>query len=105
MGRVLDKLHPTPAICGVPMEEAREFIVANEGYDRSYYSGIVGLLDADNGTELYVNLRCMQIGSEYARLYAGGGILSSSEVDEEWEETERKLATMRKILNENYNKQ
>lgn len=105
LGRVLDKLHPTPAICGVPMEEAREFIVANEGYDRSYYSGIVGLLDADNGTELYVNLRCMQIGSEYARLYAGGGILSSSEVDEEWEETERKLATMRKILNENYNKQ
>lgn len=103
MGSVLNKLHPTPAICGVPREEASEFILLNENYDRSYYSGIIGLLDVEKGTDLYVNLRCMQLGNENARLYAGGGILSSSVMEEEWEETERKLATMRKILTDNYN--
>ncbi len=102
LGLVLEKLHPTPAICGLPSDEAKDFIIANEGYDRSYYSGLIGFIDPENGTDLYVNLRCMNILKDNARLYAGGGILSTSSMEDEWEESERKLATMRKILNENY---
>lgn len=96
LGDLLKLLHPTPAVCGLPKEGAKEFILKEEGYDRSYYSGFLGWLDskADTNTDLYVNLRCMQIGEEDFTLYAGGGILPSSTLQDEWIETEDKLQTM-----------
>lgn len=99
LGELLQELHPTPAVCGLPKEEAFEFILENEGYERSYYSGITGWLDPENGTDLYVNLRCMEIKPSEVTLYAGGGILASSEAESEWEETEAKMKTMRSIIN------
>ena len=98
LGDLLKELHPTPAVCGLPKEEAYRFIIENEGYDRRYYSGFIGWMDPDGQTDLYVNLRCMEIRSSQAKLYAGGGILPSSEVRSEWEETGEKMKTMRNIL-------
>ena len=98
LGNLLKELHPTPAICGLPKEEAYQFILSNEGYDRRYYSGMVGWLDPKGQTDLYVNLRCMEIRSTEVKLYAGGGILPSSEVRSEWEETTQKMKTMKNIL-------
>ena len=98
LGNLLKELHPTPAICGLPKEEAYQFILSNEGYDRRYYSGMVGWLDPKGQTDLYVNLRCMEIRSTEVKLYAGGGILPSSEVRSEWEETSQKMKTMKNIL-------
>lgn len=98
LGSLLKLLHPTPAVCGLPKEEAYQFILENEGYDRRYYSGFIGWLDPDGRTDLYVNLRCMHIDHEKLTLYAGGGLLSSSELDDEWLETEKKLQTMKRIL-------
>lgn len=94
LGNFLQELHPTPAVCGLPKEEAFRFIQANEGYDRSYYSGFIGWLDPEGHTDLYVNLRCMKIGPNEATLFAGGGILASSDVESEWAETGEKLKTM-----------
>ncbi|WP_163273792.1 isochorismate synthase [Dysgonomonas sp. 511] len=98
IGDLLHLLHPSPAVCGFPKEEAFAFINENESYDRRYYSGFVGSLGMDGGSRLYVNLRCMQIGSDILRLYAGGGILPTSGLEKEWEETENKLQTIRKIV-------
>lgn len=98
LGDLLKELHPTPAVCGLPKAEAYRFIPQNEGYDRRYYSGFVGWMDPEGATDLYVNLRCMEIRSTEAKLYAGGGILPSSEVRSEWEETGEKLKTMKNIL-------
>lgn len=98
LGDLLKELHPTPAVCGLPKQEAYDFILANEGYDRRYYSGFVGWLDPEGHTDLYVNLRCMEIRSTEAKLYAGGGILPSSEVRSEWEETGEKMKTMRNLI-------
>ncbi len=98
LGSLLQELHPTPAVCGLPKEEAFRFILDNEGYDRSYYSGFIGWLDPEGHTDLYVNLRCMELEANKAILYAGGGILASSEVESEWEETGEKLKTMKKIM-------
>ena len=98
LGNLLKELHPTPAICGLPKEEAYQFILANEGYDRRYYSGMVGWLDPKGQTDLYVNLSCMEIRSTEVKLYAGGGILPSSEVRSEWEESTQKMKTMKNIL-------
>lgn len=98
LGDILKELHPTPAVCGLPKEETYTFILENEGYDRSYYAGIIGWLDPQGDTTLYVNLRCMNIAGQTATLYAGGGILPSSTVETEWEETQQKMNTMRNIL-------
>ena len=98
LGDLLKELHPTPAVCGLPKTEAYEFITANEGYDRRYYSGFVGWIAPEGHTDVYVNLRCMEIRSTEAKLYAGGGILPSSEVRSEWEETGEKMKTMRNLI-------
>lgn len=98
LGNLLKVLHPTPAVCGLPKEEAYRFILENEGYDRRYYSGFIGWLDPDGKTDLYVNLRCMHIGDGQLTLYAGGGLLASSELDDEWMETEKKLQTMKRLI-------
>lgn len=98
LGTLLKGLHPTPAISGLPKKEAYEFIQKNEEYDRLYYSGFLGMLNAKKQTDIYVNLRCMHIEKSSLTLFAGGGLLASSSLDEEWEETEHKLKTMFGIL-------
>lgn len=98
LGSLLNILHPTPAVSGLPKEKAYQFIKENEGYDRLYYSGFLGMLDAKGETDIYVNLRCMHIEKSSLTLFAGGGLLDSSSFDEEWDETEYKLRTMLGIL-------
>ncbi len=95
---LVEELYPTPAVCGLPKEKAKRFIEENEGYDRGYYAGIVGMLDETGDTELYVNLRCARIDGHVAHLYAGGGILPTSELEQEWTETEEKLKTIGNVF-------
>lgn len=95
---IVNALHPTPAVCGMPKEESRHFIGENEGYTRGYYSGVVGMLAPNAKTDLYVNLRCANIVECQAVLYAGGGILVSSDAESEWVETEEKMKTVANIL-------
>ena len=98
IGEVLDLLHPSPAVCGFPKEKAFDFISENEGYDRHYYSGFIGTLNIEDKSDLYVNLRCMQIGKNTLRMYAGGGLLPTSDIMAEWKETENKLQTILAVV-------
>ena len=91
---LLQRLHPTPAVCGVPREAAMQTILEAEPTPRRYYSGFCGPLGLHGETALYVSLRCMSFTRSSATLYAGGGILPESRLEEEWEETRRKLLTM-----------
>lgn len=98
LGDLLKLIHPTPAVCGLPKEDAYTFILENEEYDRSYYSGFIGCIDPKGKTDLYVNLRCMNILSDTFTLYAGGGLLAASQLEEEWQETVDKMETMRRLI-------
>lgn len=95
VGDLLQALHPTPAVCGLPKQEAFRFIQQNEHHDRSYYSGFMGPLFLHRQTHLFVTLRCMQLFRDGYRLYAGGGLLKDSVEEQEWQETETKLDTIR----------
>jgi isochorismate synthase len=100
---LLSILHPTPAVCGFPKVAAMDFIINNEGYDRSFYAGFLGELNFDfetkeNTTDLYVNLRCMQVKENLAHIYVGGGITIDSNAEIEWLETVNKSQTIKKIL-------
>ena len=97
IGDILNTLHPTPAVCGLPKREAFQFIVKNEHSPRRYYSGFMGPLCATE-THLYVSLRCMNIDGDTCHLYAGGGLLKDSVEEQEWLETEAKMETMRRLL-------
>lgn len=98
IGRLIECLHPTPAVCGLPKQDAYRFILDNEMLQRRYYSGFMGPLDIDHATHLYVSLRCMQIDGNNSILYAGGGLLKDSIEEQEWNETEAKLETMRRCI-------
>ena len=97
IGDVLQALHPTPAVCGLPKREAFNFIVKNEHTPRRYYSGFMGPLNMDD-THLYVSLRCMNIEGDKCHLYAGGGLLKDSTEEQEWQETEAKMETMKRLI-------
>ncbi len=97
---ILMVIHPTPAVCGTPKDLAREFILAEEGYDREYYTGFLGELNMKGArsANLFVNLRCMQLLENHARVYVGGGITAESDPDSEWVETVEKSKTMVKVI-------
>ena len=98
IGDLLQTLHPTPAVCGLPKRETFQFIIRNEHTPRRYYSGFMGMLDPERETHLYVSLRCMNIEGSCCHLYAGGGLLKDSVLEQEWQETEAKLETMRRCI-------
>lgn len=91
-------LHPTPAVCGLPRNKAKEFIFKNENYNRSFYTGFLGELNIEQKSSLFVNLRCMEIRQNNASIYVGGGITKDSNAEREWEETVSKSKTMKKVL-------
>lgn len=116
---IIKALHPTPAVCGLPVEDAKDFILENEGYDRSFYTGFLGELNIKRErtrsktrrnvenlayrsikkkTHLFVNLRCMEQTAKGVHVYIGGGITGASIPEAEWEETVHKLGTMGKVL-------
>ncbi len=96
--KLINILHPTPAICGLPKNVAATFILENEGYDRLYYSGYLGELNRNESTSLFVNLRCMQLDGKLVSIYVGGGITAESIPKNEWEETVSKADVMKKVL-------
>lgn len=98
LGSLIHHLYPTPAVNGYPKREAYNFISKNEHFDRKFYSGLCGWVEPDAITDIYVNLRCMQLYSDAAELYAGGGIVRNSVLESEWNETNEKLKTMEAIL-------
>jgi isochorismate synthase len=118
-GNIISALHPTPAVCGLPKEKAKAFILSEENYDREFYTGFLGELNLHTNrqrtrnrknvenlayravkkeTDLYVNLRCMKIEDNKAVLFIGGGITKDSVPEDEWEETVNKAETMKEVL-------
>ncbi|MBJ7879945.1 chorismate-binding protein [Gelidibacter salicanalis] len=116
---ILDALHPTPAVCGFPKHRAKNFIIEHEGYPREFYAGFLGELNLKESrtrntnrrnvennaygvsktvSNLYVNLRCMQIKNDTVQIYVGGGITKDSDAELEWEETVHKSQIIKRVL-------
>lgn len=95
---IISALHPTPAVCGIPKENAKYFILKNENYNREYYTGFLGEIGSGSVTNLYVNLRCMKVNDTSVNIYVGGGITKDSIAVDEWEETCIKSEVMKRVL-------
>ncbi len=91
------RLHPTPAVAGLPREKAMPYLAQHEAYQRSFYSGYFGLVQGGSAS-FYVNLRCAQFHPDGQSLYAGGGITALSIPEKEWQETEAKLKPLKTAI-------
>lgn len=91
-------LHPTSAICGLPLESSLKFIKENEGFDRNFYSGYIGFIESSGDFKFYVNLRCGLVFKGGCQLYAGAGINAMSVAEDEWEEINKKMETIAQCL-------
>lgn len=119
LGNLIQTLHPTPAVCGLPRDKAQHFIFEEEDHDREYYTGFLGELNFQEKitrsrsrrntenlaysavrkkTALYVNLRCMKLEEKKAVIFVGGGITKDSIPEDEYLETVNKAGTMKKVL-------
>ncbi|WP_436534827.1 isochorismate synthase [Actinoplanes sp. HUAS TT8] len=91
-------LHPTPAVCGTPTEAARAAIGRLEAFDRGFYTGMVGWVDASGDGEWAVTIRCATAGPDGIDLYAGAGVVADSDPAAELAETTAKLGTLLNAL-------
>lgn len=87
--QIMDALHPTPAVAGVPREQAIAMISEIEPFTRGWYAGAIGLMDGDRA-EFAVSIRSAIIRGNVVSVYTGGGIVRGSDPDREWDEIESK---------------
>ncbi len=94
---ILETLHPTPAVAGIPSERALKVIANFEPFKRGWYAGPIGYVGYDV-TEFAVAIRSGLLSKNDFLLYAGAGIVEGSIPQEEWNEIETKLSTFTKIF-------
>jgi isochorismate synthase len=96
---LVDRLHPTPAVGGVPRDAALGWIRRHEGWDRGWYAGPVLWMDRAGEGESAVAIRSALLGETEGRLFAGCGIMADSDPDEEYAESMLKCRAMLSALN------
>lgn len=95
---MMDLLHPTSAVCGMPLVPALEFVKSNEKFDRELFAGFIGPVNINSSSNLFVNIRCMKIMNSIGRFYAGAGITEDSNPEKELIETRLKMQTLKRVI-------
>lgn len=95
---LLNALHPTPAVAGLPRKFAQQYLAEQEPFDRGWYAGAVGFISREK-SDFTVAIRCAYQNQQQLSVYAGAGIVQGSEAQSEWLELERKSATIQGLLN------
>jgi menaquinone-specific isochorismate synthase len=93
LAQIVEALHPTPAVGGVPAPTAARFLADHEQLDRGLYAGLVGMVGPGRA-ELAVALRCALVRDGTARLFLGAGIVEGSSPEAEWVETQLKARAL-----------
>jgi hypothetical protein len=94
---LLKDLHPTPAVCGIPKEDCKKWILELENFDREWYAGY-SKIETSDIICAFVNLRCGQFYQNQAEIWVGGGITKDSNPEKEWRETELKASSITECL-------
>ncbi|MBL0174912.1 MAG: isochorismate synthase [Ignavibacteria bacterium] len=92
------RLHPTPAVCGSPREQALDIIERYEQFDRGQYAGVAGWMDADGNGDAAVTIRSAVFHGRDALLFGGAGLVAESVARDEVEETRVKLQAILSAL-------
>ena len=95
---LVQRVHPTPAVCGWPADIAREVIAQHEDFDRGWYAGPVGWVDGLGDGEFSVALRSAVVRGDHAWLFAGNGIMGDSDPASELAEVQLKFRPLSEAL-------
>lgn len=95
---LVEALHPTPAVAGVPTAAACAQIHHYEQFDRGLYAAPLGWVSASGDSEFIVGIRSALINDNWARLYAGAGIVAGSDPEREWAEINLKFRALGESL-------
>ncbi|MFM6754151.1 MAG: isochorismate synthase MenF, partial [Dolichospermum sp.] len=96
--QIISKLHPTPAVAGAARDIACNEIRRYENFERGLYAAPLGWVDGEGNCEFIVGIRSALIDGNYARLYAGAGIVAGSDPQKEFAEVQLKLQALLKAL-------
>ena len=94
---LLKDLHPTPAVCGIPKEDCKKWILELENFDREWYAGY-SKIETSDIICAFVNLRCGQFYQNQAEIWVGGGITKDSNPEKDWRETDLKASSITECL-------
>jgi isochorismate synthase len=97
-GKIIAGLFPTPAVCGLPKGDAYRLIEKAENHDRRYYTGFLGPWKLNGQSQLFVNLRCAELGDKQINIYVGGGLTDQSVPSDEYNETVHKSKTLLSVV-------
>ncbi len=98
LSKLMDIIHPSPALSGFPISKAVELIGNVEAHDRSYYCGFLGPISKEGNLSFFANIRCLQAYNNGILLHLGGGLTADSVCEKEWEETELKATTLLSVF-------
>lgn len=97
LDEIIQKLHPTPAVCGIPKDFCKEKIRELEKFPRELYAGYIKI-ESEENIFYFVNLRCCKLYQDSVHMFVGGGITAQSSPEKEWRETELKSEAILKNL-------
>ncbi|KAB1230686.1 chorismate-binding protein [Chryseobacterium viscerum] len=97
LDRIIQDLHPTPAVCGIPKDFCNENIRKYEKFPREFYAGYIKV-ETEESILYFVNLRCARLYKDAVHVFVGGGITAQSSPEKEWRETELKSEAILKNL-------
>ena len=96
--QLAESLHPSAAVGGTPTTDATRLIAEIEGMPRERYAGPVGWMDASGDGEWGIALRSAMVTEAGVRLFAGCGIVASSDPEAELAESQAKFVPVRDAL-------
>lgn len=97
LDKLIQDLHPTPAVCGIPKDFCNENIRKYEKFPREFYAGYIKI-ETEESILYFVNLRCARLYKNAVHIFVGGGITAQSNPEKEWTETELKSEAILKNL-------
>ncbi|MCF7954453.1 MAG: isochorismate synthase [Phycisphaerae bacterium] len=87
---IIRSLHPTAAVNGYPSKAAIREIRKYESFSRGWFAGPVGWI-AKGSANFAVAIRSALIRQKQISLFAGAGIVKSSNPEQEWQEIQNKI--------------
>ena len=95
---LLEACFPGGSITGAPKRRAMQIIDEIEPHRREVYCGAIGYLTPGGRMDMNIPIRTTLCAGAELRFYAGGGIVADSTPEDEFEETEVKIAAIRRAV-------